>query len=241
MSFLINPFQFVAGGGGFAPSDLANLQYWFDASDAATITEAAGKVSQWDDKSGNNRDVAQGTGALQPTITTDGGFDAIDFTSDLNVRLQVKGLASIDKSNGTLFVAFRYNALVGSDRYLLDSEASVALYLRAKTGAGNMLNHSNVSAGSAYQVGITADTSRTAFVSRYNGTSGDIEDDDGNTASDGSIGTINSNYTGICIGSVLDGGLGFDGFVHEIGFYNDKLSDTDRDDLLAYLVSKWGI
>ena len=38
---------------------------WFDASDGDTITETAGKVSQWDDKSGNGNHATQGTGANQ--------------------------------------------------------------------------------------------------------------------------------------------------------------------------------
>lgn len=57
-------------GGGAAPAwtpaSITTLA-WYDASDATTITETDGAVSQWDDKSGNARHVSQGTGANQPT------------------------------------------------------------------------------------------------------------------------------------------------------------------------------
>jgi hypothetical protein len=41
---------------------------WLDAADASTITESGGAVSQWDDKSGNNRDVSQATTSAQPLL-----------------------------------------------------------------------------------------------------------------------------------------------------------------------------
>ncbi len=39
---------------------------WYDASDAATITQAGGKVSEWRDKSGNARHAVQATATRQP-------------------------------------------------------------------------------------------------------------------------------------------------------------------------------
>jgi hypothetical protein len=45
---------------------------WLDAADASTITESGGAVSQWDDKSGNSRNVTQATAANQPTYTSGG-------------------------------------------------------------------------------------------------------------------------------------------------------------------------
>lgn len=55
-------------------------QAWFDAADVATITEAGGNVSQWDDKSGNGLHAKQGTGASQPdTGAAINGLNAISF------------------------------------------------------------------------------------------------------------------------------------------------------------------
>jgi len=64
----------------FTPLDLAPA-LWLDASDTATITAASGSVSQWDDKSGNGRNVTQGTAAAQPTTgaATLNGLNVLSF------------------------------------------------------------------------------------------------------------------------------------------------------------------
>lgn len=63
----------VAGGGGgsWSPSSLANKLLWLDASDSNTITHSSNKVSQWDDKSGNNNNLVQATSSKQPTTNVD--------------------------------------------------------------------------------------------------------------------------------------------------------------------------
>jgi len=59
---------------------MTTTEGWYDASDASTITEAAGKVSQWDDKSGNARHLVQAAGAEQPTtgIRQQNGLNILD-------------------------------------------------------------------------------------------------------------------------------------------------------------------
>jgi len=57
-------------------------ELWLDASDSSTITEGGGFVSQWDDKSGNNRDLIQTTGSAQ-LVTGD------DTINGLNVLVGV--------------------------------------------------------------------------------------------------------------------------------------------------------
>lgn len=72
-----------AGGGVWTPAEITTA-LWLDAADSDTITLNGSNVSQWDDKSGNNRDVLQGTSSAQPgyataaqnnlnTLTFDGG------------------------------------------------------------------------------------------------------------------------------------------------------------------------
>ena len=63
------------------PIPTSNLLLWLDANDSSTITESSGSVSQWNDKSGNNNHLTQGSGSLQPTtnIVEINGLNAIDF------------------------------------------------------------------------------------------------------------------------------------------------------------------
>jgi len=67
----------------WTPADITTTAWW-DAADATTITETAGRVSQWRDKSGSNYHWGQATGAAQPTTGTRtiGGLNALDFSSN---------------------------------------------------------------------------------------------------------------------------------------------------------------
>lgn len=54
----------------WTPASITDIEAWFDAADAATITESGGAISQWDDKSGNGHHAIQITGSQQPTYDT---------------------------------------------------------------------------------------------------------------------------------------------------------------------------
>jgi hypothetical protein len=66
----------------FSPADLSP-QLWLDASDASTITESSGSVSQWDNK-GSLSNFAQATSAKQPTTgnSTLNGLNVIESDGD---------------------------------------------------------------------------------------------------------------------------------------------------------------
>ena len=76
----------------WTPASLTNLLAWYDASDYSTITQAAGQVSQWRDKSGNGEHIANPTGAEQPQCSGTGiTFDGVD---DMLFRASRFGLAT---------------------------------------------------------------------------------------------------------------------------------------------------
>ncbi|MDH3339799.1 MAG: hypothetical protein OEL84_00785 [Nitrosopumilus sp.] len=68
--------------GGFSPLDVPNLIGWWDASDAATITkDGSDRVSQWDDKSGQDNHLTNAVSATQPlwVSAAQNGLDVIRF------------------------------------------------------------------------------------------------------------------------------------------------------------------
>jgi hypothetical protein len=69
----------------WTPAEIAT-QLWLDASDASTITESEGSVSQWDDKSGNDNHATQGSASQQPTYATWQDLPAVEI-----VRTGVSG------------------------------------------------------------------------------------------------------------------------------------------------------
>lgn len=87
---------------------------WLDASDASTISEVSGAVSQWDDKSGNGRHVIQADAALQPVYTG----DSIQFSTDY---MLTSGAASWLNNKEYIFAAIvdvdivkEHNQIVGT-------------------------------------------------------------------------------------------------------------------------------
>ena len=95
----------------WSPAELTT-QLWLDASDSSTIEENGGKVSRWDDKSGNNNHATQSNSGNQPTKGIDkisfiGGNDNMVTNSPINntdidiyyVRKQPSA-SSIDFSGG---------------------------------------------------------------------------------------------------------------------------------------------
>jgi hypothetical protein len=110
----------------------SGLWGWWDASDAATITDAgSGKVSQWDDKSGNGRHVTQASPGNRPTtgIRTINGLNAIDFVRANNQALTRSGLGSSVLVNGGEWTAYFV--------YVLDASASAHQQGRTLLGIYN--------------------------------------------------------------------------------------------------------
>jgi hypothetical protein len=73
----------------WTPAELgASLALWLDADDASTITLNGSNVSQWNDKSGNNRHATQATAVYQPAydLTTFGGKPALLWPEEENPR-----------------------------------------------------------------------------------------------------------------------------------------------------------
>lgn len=59
----------VGGSRLWTPADITTA-LWLDAADASTITTVSGAVSQWNDKSGNNRHVGQLGSSSRPTVSS---------------------------------------------------------------------------------------------------------------------------------------------------------------------------
>ena len=56
--------------GQFSPMSLGNMAWWLDASDQSTISLSSTKVTQWSDKSGNNKNFIQSDDAKRPTYSS---------------------------------------------------------------------------------------------------------------------------------------------------------------------------
>jgi hypothetical protein len=114
----------TTGGGAFAPSDLANLIAWYDASDTATITHSGGAVSQINDKESTHH-LVQATGSAQPTTGTRtlNSLNVLDFTA--SHFLADTSFPVPSSGNIMLALVFRVDDATSSSHAALSMDASV--------------------------------------------------------------------------------------------------------------------
>lgn len=240
--------QQSAGGGAFSPDDIATLSAWFDASDEATITDTAGAVTQWDDKSANGFVVTPPNASPTTGVTARNSLNVVDFTGG-SMRLQTAASA-VTYGSSQIFSAF----------------AVVAPASAAILGIVGQHNNSNTTAGPqmlrfeawdvqtirvkqtvvAETAGVTvsADTwgiaagrmTTTTIESYWNGTT------DGSTAMSATSQTPVGAGTKLVVG---DGTAftdsGFEGPIAEVIVFAEDLTDAEMNDVGNYLASKWAL
>lgn len=86
------------------PRSYSGLSMWYDASDTSTITGSP--VSQWNDKSGNNRHLIQPTAGQRPTTgTIVHTLNTISFAG--NASSQWMYVTGINNTPNTVFIVFQ--------------------------------------------------------------------------------------------------------------------------------------
>lgn len=128
----------------------ADLSFWVDAADQSTITVATG-VSEWRDKSGNNRHFSQSTPANQPAYSDTGflGLPGITFDGT-NDSLRLIGISSLitNRTHGVYWVFRRISSNAGGQGY----NPTISVYPSNGTsdyGGLHYVKHSN-SFGASY-------------------------------------------------------------------------------------------
>lgn len=248
--------QTLSGGGGddvirggldvvnFDVSRLGNLFFWFDPSDASTVTTAAGRITNLADKSASNNDmIALAGDRPQYGVDTIGGRDVI--TNAAGERLFVNPAQNVPTTQASVFGVAQTNNV--QDRAFV-SYASAAdnneFLLFQRSVYINDAQRSNAIAeyrdGDAHALGY-----------RWRSVDGRLEG-----SLDGAAPTVNTHGTGVTIDPVAGLSLGgeqdipggnfadnqdFVGLIGEVIFFNEFVSDATRDLVNFYLSEKWGL
>lgn len=234
----------LAGGANAAtlwtPAEISTAA-WFDAADASTITDTAGAVSQWNDKSGNSRDLSLATGATNPTTGTRtlNGLNALDLIE--TDALQTAAAATW--LNGTKYHFFAVLEQDVAGNYAgTDGTVTGGKLLHIGQTNGTIWKQDHFGSG-GYSYSHTLDTSALIAVNSFlntgsevfiNGTS--IGSNAGPTSALNTDGPLN-------IGRAYNGGgLGkdFDGAMGEIIIITGDLTAADQELVEGYLAHKWG-
>ena len=116
----LNNLNLLGNQGGkkqsWTPARLSNLSLWLDAADASTITLNGSTVSQWNDKSGNGRNISQAVASQQPTWNATGlnSKPTLVFDGSDDILLN-QNAGSVGVTNITLVAVMRYVSAAGQD------------------------------------------------------------------------------------------------------------------------------
>lgn len=227
------------GSAPFTPLSLPGLAGWYDSSDSATRTLVSGKVSQWNDKSGNSRNATQATAGLRYTHSAASVNGLDSFTGARSAQMDIS-LPSISSSGAYVFcvggalgelpfVAQMTGAAEKS--FALDLSASGTMYAWGD-GAGSLITMTGLGAatsdGSINAFGICSATSGTSSTACFNAgrfTGGVLP---GGMVIDGI-----TNYT-------QGGDYTLNGSICELIVGTSHLNAGQINSVMAYLKAKWG-
>ena len=231
--------------GGWKPTQIST-SLWLDASDASTITLNGNTISQWNDKSGNNRNVSQANSALQPLYTL-GGLNFLNIADFDGADDVLNGLAISNFVTNNSYSAFvvglaRTIATNDGDGYSNeafcgDAGGYIAMYLRSS----NLIGAYNWDG--ANKVATNAYTPNTVVIGYSELSSGSIRI---RTNGGSETATVSSNTASLA--GAIQIGRNFnsntfclDGKIAEVIFTNAALSTTNRQLIEGYLAWKWGL
>jgi len=204
---------------------------------ALTSLEVAKSPSQVDDKSGNSRDITQGTSSLQPIrgINTLGSKYGLDFDgTDDRMDGDATFLANTEY---TVFVVAKAN-----------SNASGQWIMGGTTAAVNQNFHCGYRSATQVTLGHYGSDLDATVASGYSledrvltfqlNSSGRLIRGDGVELVTDAVSTQLSTNTGFKVGRLL-AITPFDGSVYEIIMYDRALSLTEMQTVENYLINKW--
>ncbi len=243
--------QFTWNESVWNPS-MISTALWLDAADASTITQSGGAVSQWNDKSGNNRH-ATATSTARPTFgaTAFNSKPGLTFNGTANV-LRADALATIAQGNDSPFSTVAvFNASSGSTFRNIagfGSSAGTEYFHPFQIDNNNNLLQSRRTTNSPLiQKNITGSSGISSNIIvgfTFSGTTGFIYKNGTQDATgDLDVDTFGSSPNQFAIGALpRDTVSGFLAFtLAELVITTGVLSTTNRQKLEGYLAHKWGL
>jgi hypothetical protein len=233
----INPYRL--GKVNWDPS-LISTALWLDAADASTVVLSSGRVSQWSDKSGNNRHATEVTAAQRPVATANAqnGRNVVEFNPASNAFQQLV-LPSQLTGLGHIFFVAKKNNVNDSNAVSSNFAAGIdvrSVFLGLESGSNFIVQQITGSLSTAvrnqWHVAEIETTGTNASLG-INGTRTTSADTD--TMQVSHIGRYaNNNITFV-------NQYSFRGMIGEYIAIASSLSTTNRQKTEGYLAHKWGL
>lgn len=244
--------EFTRSGSLRLPANpVSGMVLHLDASDVSTITNVAGRATQWRDKNGNGKVAnAVSTGPTTGVLTMN-GLNALGFSTNSAERMTVADHPDFNNNNGlTVYAVSRFSALgafctiVGRYSTATNREWSIT-----KRNTDLMYGSFTTDGATGILLGNIATAAlNTPLLTYIRSTpAGPIEFGRNSANPDQRIPGSNtifssSNALAITIGEQGTGtGTPMTGVITEIIIYNRPLTDAEHDQNLRYIEAKWGI
>lgn len=180
----------AGGGGGFSPSGLTGLVFWYDTGGAAnaycytdagtTLATATQAIQQWNDRSGGSRHLTQGTAGSKPTlqvvsslnyVRSDNTDDKMAFVGTQSACNFICGVFKLPTSatNPKPIVSQRNSGAGNPIVYLWMDQATNKVNWRRRNDAGTIVTVASSSAAVAGVNQWTAYNDGTNLKLRLNG------------------------------------------------------------------------
>ena len=218
------------------PSQLSTA-LWLDAADSSTVTTVSGAVSQWNDKSGNARNVSQATVASRPTYTTAGlnGLNVVTFdgsndsiSNSTYTFPTVYSIYAVGRNSNTGYSRLLNVGVVDTFGFFGSNSSNYATFF------GNGVTWNDVAANTPAQsvtstsiLGLVKDNTVGGAIPYVNGTAQNTKS--GTTAS----------TTGFILGGAMS--QQWNGIVAELIILPVLSTTTQRQQIEGYLAWKWGL
>lgn len=245
-------FVAASSGGLWTPAQITTA-LWLDAADSSTVITVSGAVSQWNDKSGNNRHAVQSASSERPlyaanlinnlpVITFDGSDDSMVVNTSYMVGL---GIISF------FYVAVRYGSGSGMDTYRpdvafirsgADKDGGAIHYIKNGTNLGASYPVVPSGWGSYDLSSGTAYTNNSPFIISFlsNGLTFAVSRDgtlEGQATATNSISELNQGF--LLARQASPSRISNIAIAEFIGSFNIFYADQRR--LEGYLAHKWGL
>jgi hypothetical protein len=234
-------YSAISGGALWTPKQIPTV-FWYDPSDAATITTSGASITQVTDKSGNGYTLSVITaGKIAPTIGTRtlNGLNVFEYAlPDPNNQVLENNSFTYNQVSTPLNIAmiFRTDAEVVAtqDFFFSGTEDAVNRLAVRKTqlNAVQMLG-----AGTAVVTpnGTAPDNQDFILVTKWNSTLSQLRLN-GSLLSSGNIGT--TNFSSINLGASEGEASSIEGYIAEVISFADS---TQQERVEGYMAWKWGL
>lgn len=258
---LLDPENITITSDPFTPTDGTGTVFWYDPSNAGTVTlDGSGNVQQMNDQAtavGGANNATQGSGTRRPDQAEVNGRDALDLDG-VNDTLDVANNGSINTSSypdRVITGAFRTSGDVSTRQYVYEQGGGTngygvyieggVLYVAGWRNSGSSWNNYGsvpVSANTTYVVALNQDASANvmdvwvngAKVATFNNVSS------GQNAHSGGIQIGSSDNSRLASGADPGTGAYFSGQIGELIEYNTAMTDTEIKETQQYLALQWG-